>query len=92
MDGYIVHNMSRFQSNILGSEGLSLKVKPKESTEDWRRIPRVDGLDCGANVPEEKNPATYFQGAIASDSVGPLEPVAVISGQSTSQVYFNLLK
>lgn len=52
----------------------------------------MDGLDCGANVPEEKNPATYFQGAIASDSVGPLEPVAVISGQSTSQVYFNLLK
>merc|ERR1719219_2745627 len=51
----------------------------------YDHIQNIPNLHCSSDIVPDLLQFPRSQGAIASDSVGPLEPVAVISGQSTSQ-------
>jgi Rel/ankyrin family protein len=51
----------------------------------YDHIQNIPNLHCSSDIVPDLLQFPRSQGAIASDSVGPLEPVAVISGQSASQ-------
>jgi hypothetical protein len=55
----------------------------------YDHIQNIPNLHCSSDIVPDLLQFPRSQGAIASDSVGPLEAVAVISGQSTSQVELN---
>jgi len=51
----------------------------------YDHIQNIPNLHCSSDIVPDLLQFPRSQGAIASDSVGPLDPVAVMSGQSTSQ-------